>query len=138
MKIAITSGSFDCLGHKEAHLIKEMRKAVLPDGQLCAILFDDYPVFCMTGKFPVQSYHQREKNLRFLVPEITVAHFTPIGSYLSSEILRYKNKKGVERIIYFGFQGQEDFPGVEEVNAYKIPKKFIKLPKEYEQKTENN
>lgn len=132
MKIAITSGIFDCLDVTHFHLIKEMRKAVLPDGHLYVFLYDDYPSFCMNNKFPIQEYLLRYKNLSYLVPTIERVYKFPHNVQLQSFIKKVQSDPSVDRIIYFDFKNTKETPGSIAVKELKVPVKLIKLPKKYE------
>ena len=72
MKIAFTTGFFDILTTREANLIKEMYKAVCPDGRIVVYVLSDLSIYNLTGSFPKQTLELRMKNLRYLANDIRV------------------------------------------------------------------
>ena len=129
-KIAITYGDFDCFNVDHSFLIKEMRKIVMPDNKLIAIVPDDYPAFFQKEFFPIQDIKQRMKNLSFLVDEIRICLSNDPTS-LMFEVISNLKKQG-HRVIYVGYDDMKDFPGKEAIIKHKIPIRFIK---KYGQKT---
>lgn len=125
-KIAITYGDFDCLGRKHFHLIKEMRKLVLPDNFVAAIISDDYPHFVNRGCFPIQALKHRINNLSYLVKNIQVA-FSSDPSSVFLPMIEEAAKKG-DRLIYVGYDDDQDFPGRKVLSQHHIPIRFIKRP----------
>ena len=68
MRIIFTIGIFDVLNEDHFKLFHEMRKASIPGGLIYAFVYEDYPAFKITGKFPIQHYSQRVSNIKYFVP----------------------------------------------------------------------
>lgn len=126
-KVAITYGDFDCLGRDHFHLIKEMRKVVLPDNLLVVVIPDNYPAFVNKGYFPVQSLQHRIDNLSYLVKNVRTS-FASDPSMIFEEHIADAKKLG-DRLIYVGYDDDKDFPGRQTLSKHNIPIRFIKRPK---------
>jgi len=120
-KLVVTIGKFDCLSQKHFHLIREMRKLALPDGEIAVIIFDDYSCFVRDKKFPVQSLEQRKNNLNFLVNEKNV--FTCFSNDPSDILLSLKK---ADRLLYAGYDDNKEFLGRGALKERNASFRFIK------------
>lgn len=123
-KIAFTFGTFDCLNDSHLHLIKEMRKIVVPSKEVIVILVDDYASFVMDRRFPVQDLHRRQNNLSYFVKEIVHCYTEdPTGSF--ANILERIKAAGASP-VFVAYDDNKDFPGRELLKTHGVPIKFIK------------
>lgn len=125
MKLAITCGTFDCLNKDHFHLINQMRKQVVPDGNVMVLLLDDYAVFRNENKFPIQSYQHRENNLNFLVKYVRRIVDVSPAAHLERFVSVSKTRN--DRITFFAYSDKDH--GVDMAKKLKIPVKIIKKPK---------
>lgn len=122
MKLAITCGTFDCLNPDHFHLIKQMRKNVVPDGNVMVLLLDDYAAFRVENKFPIQSFGHRSNNLNYLVKYVKqIIDVSPM-SYLKAVNDLAQNRG--DRVFFFAYSDKD--AGVKEAQELKIPVKIIK------------
>lgn len=135
-KIAITYGDFDCLNSSHFHLIKEMRKIVLPNNKVAVVIPDDYPIFVNRGYFPLQKLDHRIRNLSYLVKDI-YNNFSTDPSKLFEWHIQEAKKENI-RLVYVGYEDEKDFPGKKILQDNKITLRFIKRPYGTNQKAENN
>lgn len=131
-KLAFTIGDFDCINQDHLHLIKEMRKIVMPDNEVVVILTDDYPSFVETGKFPVQDINRRRINLSYFVSNIPIC-YTDVKLSLES-ILKHAKEEG-KMPIFVAYDDYKDFKGREILKKNGVSIRFIK--RQYG-KTKNN
>jgi len=124
MKLAITYGDFDCLNHNHFHLVKEMRKIVLPDNNIGIVLPDDYPVFVNKGRFPIQDLQHRLNNSAYLCKVIHQS-MSADPSPIFKKIIEEAISRG-DKVIYVGYDDEKDFPGRNIFANYHIPLRFIK------------
>ena len=127
MKIAFTVGGFDCLGLQHTHLIKEIRKNVLNNGEFHIAVFDDYPFFVRNKYFPLQEQKHRINNLKFLVPEESI--YQVLQEDCCSFIDHLRDKSRGAKLSLIVYRGQENIPEVDYCKKNKIHIKFIKPPK---------
>lgn len=123
-KIIFTIDAFDCLNQSHFHLIKEMRKLALPDGDITAIIFDDYPCFVNNRQFPIQNLSHRKNNLEFLIKDF----FPCFSNHPEPAILTLIDKAKAEkkRLIYVGYEDNKSFIGRETLAKANISMRFIK------------
>ena len=125
-RIAFTFGDFDCINQDHLHLIKEMRKIVMPDNELAAVLVDDYASFIINKKFPIQDLHRRSNNLSFFIKEIMYCYAQdPSGAF---EIMLERIKTAGAQPVFVVFDDNKDFIGREFLKAHNVPIRFIKKP----------
>jgi len=123
-KIAFTYGEFDCLNKHHFHLIKEMRKIILPDVFVNAVIADDYPAFVNNGCFPIQDLQHRINNLSYLCKNIHVSYSANPSAVFQS-MIDEAIKKG-QKLVYVGYEDNKEFPGRELLKKHNIPVRFIK------------
>ena len=134
-KSAITYGVFDCLKKEHFHLIKEMRKSVLPGTDVAVVVPDDYACFVNNGYFPVQILDHRYRNASYLCKKV-IKSFSEKPDALFEFLFQEAQKEG-RRLIYVGYDDEKEFPGKSKLQDLKVPLKFIKRPK-YGEETKNN
>lgn len=123
-KLAFTYGEFDCINQDHIRLLKEMRKAVLPDGKIFVVIADDYSCFCNRGLFPIQTLEQRINNLKYFARDFQVSYSgDPSNLYLA---LMAEAKSSGSRVIYVGYEDNKSFPGLYTLQKNKVPVKYIK------------
>ena len=123
-KIAFTYGSFDCLDRQHYHLVKEMRKLVLPFNEIVVIIPDNYVHFVQHKCFPIQSLEHRQENLAYLTKKIVVSYSLDIN-LVFNKLITDAELAG-DKLIYVGYDDDKDFPGREFIKARNVPIKFIK------------
>ena len=123
-KIAFTFGSFDCLNAEHYHLVKEMRKLVLPFNEIVCVIPDDYSYFMQTKCFPIQTLEHRTENLSYLTKKIIVSRTLDLNLSFR-ELITAADQAG-DKLFYVGYDDNKDFPGREFIKASNIPIKFIK------------
>ena len=133
-KIAFTYGDFDCLNMAHYHLVREMRKHILPDNEVIAVLPDDYASFVNCKCFPVQSIIHRQNNLSYLIKNVIVSYAAD-PSIIFQTLIDDAHKDG-DRLIFVGYDDNKEFPGHEILRKANVPLRFIKKPKSYEISTE--
>lgn len=126
-KIAITYGDFDCLSAVHYHLVREMRKFILPDNEVVAVIPDDYASFVNRKFFPIQALLHRQNNLSYLVKQILVSYAADPSAIFQS-LITGAHKSG-DRLIFVGYDDDKEFPGHEVLRAASVPLRFIKKPK---------
>lgn len=124
MKIALTLGNFDILNEKDYNLLHRMRKTVVPDGKVVSFLFDNYDIFKKNGSFPVQDIEIRIKNLSFLSDDIFVMKKDP--EIAIKEWFNRFHINGKDKIIYFSYDDDKQFPWRNTLRELGIPIMFIK------------
>lgn len=132
-KIAFTYGDFDCLGVADYHLVREMRKLVLPDNEVVAVINDDYASFVNRQCFPIQSLAHRQNNLSYLIKNI-ITSFAADPSVIFQTLIDNAKKSG-DRLIFVGYDDNKAFSGNEVLRKANVPLRFIKKAKSYEIKT---
>ena len=121
-KLVVTIGRFDCLSQEHFHLIREMRKLALPDGDILVFLFDDYSCFVKDKKFPVQSLEQRGNNLNYLVKNIRFCFSDDPSSTIEAVVKAQKP----DRLLYAGYDDNKEFLGREALKKCNASFRFIK------------
>lgn len=123
-KIAFTFGDFDCINRDHLHLIKEMRKIVMPDNEVAVVLVDDYASFVINKKFPIQDLARRSNNLQFFVKEIMYCYSQdPSGSF---QIMLDRIKTAGAQPVFVYYDDNKDFVGREFLKLHNVPIRFIK------------
>lgn len=123
-KIIFTIDKFDCLNQSHFHLIKEMRKLALPDGEIIAVIFDDYSCFVNNRQFPIQDLSHRKNNLEFLVKDFLQCFTNDPSPVILALIDRAKKEN--KRLIYVGYEDNKSFIGRETLAKANISMRFIK------------
>lgn len=123
-KIAFTFGDFDCINQDHIHLIKEMRKIVMPDNEVSVVLIDDYASFVILKKFPIQDLNRRANNLSFFVKDIMYCYADdPSGAFM---IMLDRITAAGAQPVYVGYDDNKDFPGRELLKERNVPVRFIR------------
>lgn len=123
-KLAFTIGDFDCINSNHIHLVKEMRKIVVPDNEVVVVLTDDYTSFVNTGKFPIQDFDRRATNLRFFVQDIRGCYNeNPEATFRA--VLQHAKILGMSP-VFVGYDDNKEFKGRGFLKENNIPIKFIK------------
>lgn len=122
-KIAFTIGDFDCLNDNHLHLIKEMRKIVMPDNEVVVVLLDDYASFIMNKTFPIQSYDRRENLLSYFAKCLRCISTSPEKSF---QVILDRAKGAGYLPIFVGFDDNKDFAGRDFLKKKGVSLRFIK------------
>lgn len=125
-KLAFTFGDFDCLDQTHLHLIKEMRKIVVPNKEVVVVLLDDYGSFVNTNKFPIQDLYRRANNLSFFVKDIRQCSSPDPSAYFLAIIIKAK-EAGLQPIFVI-YDDNKDFTGRNTLKDNNVPVRFIKKP----------
>ena len=125
-KLAFTIGDFDCINQDHLHLIKEMRKIVMPDNKVVVILTDDYGSFVTTKKFPIQDMKRRQENLSYFVKDISWC----FGGDSATSFIGMINNAKAEGLtpIFVAYDDNKEFKGRDVLKKYNVPIRFIKRP----------
>jgi glycerol-3-phosphate cytidylyltransferase-like family protein len=125
-KLAFTIGDFDCINQDHLHLIKEMRKVVMPDNEVVVVLMDDYTSFVMTKKFPIQDFERRANNLHFFIKDVRGCYCeNPEATFAA--VLNHAKQVGA-RPIFVAYDDNKEFKGRDVLKKYNVPIRFIKRP----------
>lgn len=125
-KIAFTLGDFDCINQDHLHLIKEMRKIVMPSNEVSVVLIDDYASFVINKKFPIQDLERRANNLSFFIPDILNCYAQdPSGSL---QIIIDRIKLSEAQPVFVIYDDNKEFIGRECLKQNNVPIRFIKRP----------
>lgn len=123
-KIAFTLGDFDCINQDHIHLIKEMRKVVMPDNEVAVVLIDDYASFVNSRKFPIQDLARRANNLSFFVKEIMYCYSNdPAGAF---QIMLDRIKVAGAQPVFVAYEDDKEFAGREMLKKAGVPVRFIR------------
>lgn len=122
-KLAFTIGDFDCINQDHIHLIKEMRKIVMPDNEVVVVLMDDYPSFVVNGKFPIQDLNRRKINVGYFASNIPIC-YTDVK--LSLESIIEAAKKDGKMPIFVAYDDNKEFEGREFLKKNGVSIRFIK------------
>lgn len=123
-KLAFTIGDFDCINQDHLHLIKEMRKIVMPDNKVVAVLTDDYGSFVVNGVFPIQDMKRRQDNLSYFVKDIAWCF---AGDYKTS-FIGIINKCKAEGLmpIFVAYDDNKNFKDRDILKKNGVSIRFIK------------
>jgi len=119
-------GDFDCINQQHLHLIKEMRKLVIPSNEIAVVLMDDYASFVTARKFPIQDIHRRANNLMFFLKNIKLC-FNPDPSLSFGSLIDDAKAKGLQP-IFVTYDDDKDFQGRMFLKEHNVPVRFIKKP----------
>jgi hypothetical protein len=104
-----------------------MRKIVMPDNEVVAVLIDDYPSFVINKSFPTQSFEQRTHNLRYFIEDIRGCYSdNPEIPFVA--VLQHAAQIGAQP-VFVAYDDNKDFVGREFLKANNVPIRFIKRPK---------
>jgi len=123
-KLAFTIGDFDCINQDHLHLIKEMRKVVMPDNEVVVVLMDDYASFVNTKKFPIQDFDRRANNLRFFIKDIRGCYSeSPEATFAA--VLQHARQHELSP-VFVAYDDNKEFKGRGFLRENKVPIRFIK------------
>lgn len=123
-KLAFTIGDFDCINQDHLHLIKEMRKVVMPDNEVVVVLMDDYASFVNSGRFPIQDLARRKNNLTFFVQNIQECYSEdPSDSF--ETIVAFAKLNNLQP-VFVAYDDDKDFKGRTFLKEHNISIRFIK------------
>lgn len=125
-KIAFTFGDFDCINQDHIHLIKEMRRIVMPSNEVVVVLIDDYASFVLSKKFPIQDLQRRRNNLSFFVKNDSIVPCFGDNPEAIFQAIVDSAKSSGSQLIFVGYDDNKDFAGREFLKQFNIPIRFIK------------
>ena len=119
MRFSLTCGVFDCLHEGHINLFEQMHTE---SDRIVVILHDDRSTFKNKGRFPVQSFNHRLRNLQLcnLVGEIFTCTKPDPSPIFSRAISMYAP------VVYMRGDDWPDFPGKSVIESAEIPIKLVK------------
>jgi hypothetical protein len=134
MKTIFTIGGFDLLDQKAVYLFKEMRKVAMPNGAVVALIYDDYSIYKLTGKFPSQSSDHRRKNVSYFADRV----IDVISSSAIIDIKEFCSREKFDhnKLVFVAFSDNKNFAQRDLIKELDIPVRFVR-PQSNEQ-TKNN